>query len=154
MTRVFLAHFIALTLFLLSACTTLTSQYEQPQLSITSFTLLPSNQGLTPQFKVGLRIVNPNRQALPLKGMSYSIEVNGYRILTGAEPKLPAIKGFETETITVIATPDLLGSARLIKHVLSNKNNQTLSYLFKAKIDVGTLMPYITIEEKGSFTVN
>lgn len=137
-------------LLALTACSSLAPHYEQPEVSITSFSLEPNSLGLTPQFNIGLRIINPNRTALPLAGMSYSVEVEGNRILTGANPNLPRIAGFGSADITIQASPDLFGSARLVNQLLSSQKNQ-FSYLFRAKLDVGTLMPYITIEEKGSF---
>jgi LEA14-like dessication related protein len=154
MVRVTLPIFGVCLLLLLSACSTLSSHYEQPHLSITSFTLSPETSNITPQFEVGLRIINPNRQALALKGMSYSIEIEGHRILNGAEPNLPLIAGYDTADIILTASPDLLGSVRLIKHILSQQNRGDLAYLFKAKLDIGTLMPYVTIEEKGHFSLN
>lgn len=140
---------VALTLFL-AACATLSPTYETPQVSLTSFTVSPQSSGLAPEFDIGLRVVNPNRSALPLVGMSYSVEVDGNRILTGAEPNLPRIEGYGTADIIIKASPDLFGSARLINQLLTSTQSE-FNYLFKAKLDVGTLMPFIHIEEKGSF---
>jgi len=137
-------------ILLLTACATLSPHYETPQVSITSFTLAPESSGLAPQFNIGLRVVNPNRNVLPLVGMSYSVEIEGNRILTGAEPNLPRIEGYGTADIVIQASPDLFGSARLLNQLLTGQRDQ-LNYLFRAKLDVGTLMPFINIEEKGSF---
>lgn len=139
-----------LLMLTLVACSSLAPNYEQPEVSITSFSLEPNSVGLTPQFNIGLRIINPNRTALPLAGMSYSVEIEGNRILTGANPDLPRIPGFGSADITIQASPDLFGSARLVNQLLSSQKEQ-LAYLFRAKLDVGSLMPYITIEEKGNF---
>ncbi|MDB2705058.1 LEA type 2 family protein [Pseudomonadota bacterium] len=147
-----LKQFSYLLLLLLSACATLSPNFEKPQVTITSFSLAPET-GAVPSFDIGLRIVNPNSTALPLVGMSYSVEVEGNRILSGAKPNLPKISAYETADIFIKATPDLLGSARLIQQLLSTKSN-SLSYLFKAKLDAGSLMPYINIEESGDFGIN
>lgn len=141
---------VLLLMISLIACAGLTPNYEKPQVSITSFTLAQDTTGLGLRFDIGLHIVNPNRTALPLIGMSYSVEVEGNRILSGAEPNLPRIEGYSSADIIIQATPDLFGSARLLNQLLTGQQDQ-LNYLFKAKLDVGTLMPYITIEEKGSF---
>lgn len=82
--------------------------------------------------------------------MSYSVEVEGNRILSGAEPNLPRIEGYSSADIVIQASPDLFGSAHLLNQLLTGQRDE-LNYLFKAKLDVGTLMPYITIEEKGRF---
>lgn len=134
----------------LVACAGLTPNYEKPQVNVTSFTLAPDSSGLAPRFNIGLQVINPNRTALPLVGMSYSVEVEGNRILSGAEPDLPRIEGYSSADIVIQASPDLFGSARLLNQLLSGQRDE-LNYLFKARLDVGTLMPYINIEEAGSF---
>jgi len=136
----------------LVACAGLSPNYEKPQVNVTSFTLAPESSGIAPRFNIGLQVINPNRTALPLDGMSYSVEVEGNKILSGAEPNLPRIEGYSSADIVIQASPDLLGSARLLNQLLSGQRNQ-LNYLFKARLDVGTLMPYINIEEKGSFSL-
>lgn len=139
-----------LMLMALSACASLWSSYEKPQVSITSFSLAPGSSGSSPTFLIGLRVVNPNRTALPLQGMSYSLEVEDQRVLSGAEPNLPELPGYGTAEFTINAVPDLLGSARLLNQLLSGQKDN-LGYRFKAKFDVGGLLPYLTLEERGEF---
>ncbi|MDO7596799.1 MAG: LEA type 2 family protein [Pseudomonadota bacterium] len=141
---------VVFLMIFLAACAGLTPNYEKPQVNVTSFTLAPNSSGLAPRFNIGLQIINPNRTALPLVGMSYSVEVEGNRILSGAEPNLPRIEGYSSADIVIQASPDLFGSARLLNQLFSGQRDE-LNYLFKARLDVGTLMPYINIEEEGSF---
>lgn len=136
----------------LVACAGLSPNYEKPQVNVTSFTLAPDSSGIAPRFNIGLQVINPNRTALSLDGMSYSVEVEGNQILSGAEPNLPRIEGYSSADIVIQASPDLLGSARLLNQLLSGQRDQ-LNYLFKARLDAGTLVPYINIEEKGSFSL-
>jgi LEA14-like dessication related protein len=135
---------LLLMVMVLTSCATISPNFEKPQVSITSFTIAPETKGI-PVFDIGLRVINPNNSALPLVGMSYSVEVEGNRILTGAEPNLPKIGAYETADFTIQATPDLLGGARLLQYLITNKSD-SLNYLFNAKLDVGSLMPYITID--------
>jgi LEA14-like dessication related protein len=137
---------------LLSACASWFPSYEKPQINITSFALAPESTGVAPTFLIGLQVVNPNRSALPLKGMSYSVEVEDQRILTGAEPNLPEVPGYGTAEFTIKASPDLIGSARLINQLLSGQRD-SLDYRFRARFDVGRLIPFITLEETGSFSL-
>jgi len=141
-----------LLLALLAACASWSPNYETPQVNVTSFSLAPETNGLAPRFIIGLQIINPNRAALPLKGMSYSVEVENNRILSGATPDLPRVPGYGMADFTIEASPDLLGSARLINRLLSGQTS-SLDYIFKAKLDVGSLMPFINIEESGKLTM-
>ncbi len=141
---------VLLMLMILSACASWAPVYEKPQINITSFSLAPDNNGIAPRFLIGLQVINPNRRTLPLQGMSYSVEVDGNRILSGAEPDLPRVEGYSSADIVIEASPDLLGSARLLNQLMSGQQ-QTLDYLFKARFDVGALLPYVSIEERGQF---
>lgn len=141
---------VVIMLIMLSACASWWHSYEAPQINVTSFALAPDSSGVAPRFLIGLQVINPNRSALPLAGMSYSVEVEGNRILSGAKPDLPRIEGYSSADIVIEASPDLLGSARLLNQLLSSQQ-QTLDYLFKARFDVGALLPYVTIEERGEF---
>ncbi len=136
----------------LSACASLAPSYEQPQVNITSLSLAPQSNAASPTFLIGLQVINPNRRDLPLQGMSYSLEVDDHRILSGAEPDLPHIPGYGTAEFTIQASPDLLGSARLLNKLLSGQSDK-LNYRFKARLDVGSFLPFITIEEEGEFSL-
>lgn len=146
-------HICVLFLMLwLPACATLSPNYEQPQVNITSFSLAPNFTGNMPQFLIGIQIINPNRNELSLDGMSYSVEVEKQRILSGAEANLPDVPGYGMTEFTITTSPDLVGSARLINQLLSSPQKQ-LAYLFKAKLDVGRLLPFVSIEEAGQFNL-
>lgn len=135
---------------LLAACATLSPYYEKPTVSITSFTLSPESAGFAPKFNIGLHVVNPNRVGLPLQGMTYSVDVQGNRLLTGATADLPHVPAYGSADIVIEASPDLFGSARLLNQLLTGTRD-SLDYAFKARLDVGSMLPFITIEEKGTF---
>ncbi|MCC5796963.1 MAG: LEA type 2 family protein [Methylophaga sp.] len=139
----------ALLMLLLSGCAGVGS-FENPQVNITSFALAPGSTGMAPRFDIGVQVVNPNRTALPLKGMTYQVEVEGNRILTGATPDLPRVPGYGTAEFVIQASPDLFGSARLLSELFSGQKD-SLGYSFKARLDVGRFVPFIDIEETGRF---
>lgn len=144
--------FCLITIVSLSGCAGWSPNYETPQVNITSFSLAPETAGIAPRFLIGLQVINPNRNALPLKGMSYSVEVDNNRVLSGATPDLPRVPGYGMADFTIEASPDLLGSARLLNRLL-NSQAKSLDYKFKAKLDVGSLMPFIHIEESGKLAM-
>src|SRR5690606_30125173 len=97
--------FVLILVAFVSACASLAPSYEKPQVNITSFSLAPESNGLAPRFIIGLQIINPNRNALPLKGMSYSVEVENNRVLSGATPDLPSVQGYGMADFTIEASP-------------------------------------------------
>lgn len=141
---------LLLPLLCLGACSSLMPGFQDPQVSITSFALAPDASGIAPRFNIGIRITNPNRVALPLRGISYEVEVEGNRILNGASPNLPTVGAYDTADFVIEAAPDLFGGARLLGDLLAHQRS-TLGFTFRARIDTGSLLPALRIEESGSF---
>ncbi len=139
-------------LLLLAGCATLSPYPERPTVSVTSFTLAPESTGLAPRFRVGLNVVNPNRRELPLVGMSYSVELEGTRVLSGATADLPVVPAYGSADFTIDLSPDLLGSARLLTHLMARQRDQ-LDYSFNARLDVGGWIPDIRVEQRGELNL-
>ena len=152
MRRQLAVSFLLVLVTLIGGCATLPTDYEKPQVNVTSFSLAPQSDGVTPKFLIGLQVINPNRVDLNPVGMSYSVEVENHRVLSGAKPDLPRIPAYGSADFTIEASPDLLGSARLLNELLSGQHD-SLHYLFKARIDIGRLLPYINIDESGEFSL-
>lgn len=145
---VFRVSLVVCLFFFVASCARWSSEYETPQINVISVNFAADQQGINPRFVIGLEVINPNRQALDLKGMSYQLEVEGQRILTGAKADLPMIEAYSSERFTIEASADLLGSSRLIAQLFAGQH-QHLDYIFKAKLDAGRLLPFIRVEESG-----
>lgn len=135
----------------LTGCAGLVPGTEPPAVSVTSFALAPETAGNTPRFNIGIHVVNPNRNPIRLRGMSYTVEIEGNRILNGANPDLPTVPGYDSADFVIQASPDLLGGVRLLTDLFARRRD-TLGYTFRARIDAGSLLP-LTIEESGQFSL-
>ena len=145
--------FMLLLPSILAGCAGYRPGYEQPQVNITSFALAPETTGLAPRFNIGLQIVNPNRSDLSFEGMSYTLEIEGNRILSGATNDLPQVPSYGMADFTIQASPNLVGSARLLTDLFSRQRS-SLGYTFKARLDTGGLVPFINLEEEGKFDLS
>lgn len=134
---------------LVSACASLSLNYEKPQVTITSFSLAPYKAGLTPRFEIGIQVINPNSVELPFRGMSYAVEIEGLRVLSGATSDIPTVPAYGQVSFKIDASPDLLNSARLLGELLSNQQRSHVNYGFNARLDAGRLLPMIKIKETG-----
>ncbi len=143
---------LLMLLLVVAGCATLSPYPERPTVSVTSFALAPDSTGLTPRFRVGLNVVNPNRRDLPLVGMSYAVELEGTRILSGAAANLPVVPAYGSADFTIDLTPDLLGSARLLSDLMGRQREQ-LDYRFSARLDVGGWTPDIRVEQAGRLSL-
>lgn len=138
--------------FYLTGCAGLQTDYETPTVSVTSFNAIPG-VGMVPRFKIGLHIVNPNRSALDLKGISYTVNLEGHNLLTGVSNKLPRIEAYGEGDILLEASVDFFSSIGFFADLAKNQNRETFAYSLDAKLDVGTLHPIIRVSKKGNLSL-
>jgi LEA14-like dessication related protein len=140
-----------LSLFILSGCAGMQSGYDPPSVSLTSFRFIPGDS-IVPRFEVGLRILNPNRDALELEGLFYNITIENNKIISGVANDLPTIEGYGAEDILLEAVVDVLGGAKLLQSLLHSQTG-SIDYGFNAKLDLGSLQPPLRISENGEFSM-
>ncbi len=138
---------------LIVGCATLQPGYETPTVAISSFETVPT-QKLVPQFKIGLHIVNPNRTPLNLKGISYTIFLEGHKIMTGVSNKLPKIEAYGEGDVILNASVDLFNSIGFFSDLLRNQKKGQLTYSLKAKLDTGALHPLIRVTKEGIISLS
>lgn len=140
--------FLLLALMLLaSGCAMLQPGFETPDVRVTSFRILPS-ESIAPRFEIGLHVINPNRAALQLEGLSYSVELEGLKVISGVTRDLPVIEGYGSGDVVLQASADLLNSLNLLTDLMS-RPRETVGYALNAKLDVGALLPSIRINQTG-----
>ena len=140
-----------LLVFSLSACAMLQPGFETPEVRVTSFKILPS-ETITPRFEIGLHVINPNRSALKLQGLTYSVELEGHKVLSGVTNKLPVIEAYGEGDVVLQASADLINSISLLSDIM-NRPREMVSYDLKAKLDVGALLPSIWINKTGEISL-
>lgn len=136
---------------LLSGCAGMQSQYDPPSVSLTSFRFIPGDS-IVPKFEVGLRIINPNRDALELEGLFYNITIENNKIISGVANDLPIIEGYGDEDVLLEAMVDVVGGAKLLQSLV-NSQKSSIDYGFNAKLDLGSFQPPLRISEKGEFSM-
>lgn len=153
MRQLFVPRHAIVCLFLLglSGCAAMQPGYETPTVTVSSFRALPA-QGGTPGFEIGLNVVNPNRAALDLDGVAYTVRLEGREILKGVANDLPVIEGYGSGDILLEARPNLFESIRLVRDLVSSPR-ETFDYELEAKLDPGGLHPPIRIRDKGNISL-
>ena len=142
---------ILLAFSLLSACTTLNPDYEEPTVIMTAFRAVPT-EGAMPSFEVGLRIINPNPTPLDLQGVVYSISLQGHELVKGVGKGYPQIEGYSEGNITLSASANLLRGIQFLAGMVKSPDKQ-LEYEFEAKLDVGGIFPSLKVSETGIFNM-
>ena len=134
------------------ACAPLLPTFETPTVSVSSFRVLPGNS-IVPTFEIGLHVANPNRLPLKLAGLSYNVELEGYRILSGVSNQLPVIAAYGEGDVLLQAQPDLLNTIGLFTRLM-NRPQDNFSYNLEALLDVGGLIPKIRVSKEGSLSLS
>ncbi len=142
---------IAALALALGACTGLRPGFETPTVTVSSFRPLPGD-GAVPRFEIGLHIVNPNREALKLEGLAYTVSLEGRELVKGVENELPVIEGYGEGDVRLVATPNLLGGIRLVTDLMASPRDR-FTYALEAKLDVGTFTPAIRVRDEGEIAL-
>ncbi|MBT8139248.1 MAG: LEA type 2 family protein [Gammaproteobacteria bacterium] len=132
------AAFIITTL---AACSALQLPLLSPDLQLVH--IKPGDSGgLVPSFKVGLLVTNPNPQSLGLNGVSYTINLQGFDVITGSALDIPVVPAQGDALIELDAKLGLIEGAQLLAMMLA-KPNRELDFSLEAKLDTG--LPWLGI---------
>jgi len=143
---------LLLVVFTLSSCAQFSPRFETPTVSVTSFRALPG-QGAIPLFEIGLHVINPNRMALELEGISYHVDLEGHRVLSGVANQLPIIEAYGEGDVVLQVQPDLFNTISLFTDLLNQPRDQ-FRFELTAYLDVGVFMPKIKVEKEGLISLN
>jgi len=151
--RTFVHRFILLIAapVFLAGCVGMGPGYETPSVTLSSFKTLPSDSGL-PAFEIGLRVINPNIEPLELRGVAYTISLDGHELIKGVGNELPIIDGYGEGEFKLTAAANLFGGIRLITDLMRNERD-TFTYEFEAKLDIGAFRPDIRISESDKISL-
>lgn len=140
--------FIAFSL-VLAGCSSMQPKLEQPTVKVAGLQLLPA-QGLSQPIEVSLLIANPNDRDLTLRGMSYTVGIENFDVLSGVSDQLPTLTAYQETPVKVVVTANVLQLVRLIEHFGRNGVKENVNYNFSAKLDFSAWLPALRINEKGT----
>ncbi|MGQ9426403.1 LEA type 2 family protein [Gilvimarinus sp. F26214L] len=132
---------------LLQACAGFSPALQKPNVTINSLKMVES-AGLDQRFQIGLLLTNPNSAALPVTGMSYTLTLNGFDLVTGVSSEVPVLEPYSETAVTLEGSADLMAVARLINS-LARKPEEKLRYELNARIDLQGWRPTLNISEDG-----
>ena len=131
----------------LSACSLFVPKLEKPTLSVVRVQMLKSDLWHQ-ELKVRMRVQNPNDRVLPVKGLSYELDVDGQEFahgMSGDSFVVPALGEAEFD-MSVSANM----ASMLIK--LLNKGDNQVDYRISGKIALSAgLLRSISFNDHGTF---
>jgi LEA14-like dessication related protein len=101
---------------LLGACSLLTSKFEKPTITVSSISLESGNL-LQQNFRVVLKVRNPNSRSLPIKALSADLKVSGEEIASGQSTRSVTVPALgEADMEVGISANMALALLKLSKH--------------------------------------
>jgi len=105
-----------------------------------------------PEFDVVLRVTNPNRVALEIVGLGYTIHLQGIKLIEGVATDIPTIAAYDKADITLNATADLAAGLGLLGDLLQRPRDK-VDFELNADLDLGTFYPMVRIQRSGSISL-
>jgi LEA14-like dessication related protein len=141
------AVMLAATAVGLSGCSLFVPKLDKPTLSVVSVQMLKGDLWHQ-ELKVRMRVQNPNNRSLPVKGLSYQLDVDGQEFahgMSGDSFVVPA-RGEAEFDMSVSAN-----TASMLLKVLG-QNNKQVDYRIAGKIALSTgIMRSFSFNEHGTF---
>jgi LEA14-like dessication related protein len=146
-----LRFFGILSFLWLVGCSAFQPKMEQPDVKVTALRVLPT-QGLALAIpiEVGLLISNPNATDLSLRGISYTIGIENFDVLSGVTNNLPVLTAYKETPVNIVVTANAIQLVKLMAHFNQKGIQDEVAYNFKAKLDFSAWLPAMNVEEKGS----
>jgi len=135
---------------ILTACSLFGGYQETPRVSLVS--IQPIEMGLLEQrYGLQLRILNPNDNEIPIKGLSYSIEINGHEFAYGVSRQPVTIPPFSEALLDVEVVSNLLNVPQQFQE-MSGENSNSLKYRLKGKISLAKSLGKLPFNVEGELT--
>lgn len=138
---------LALLIALLGACATLGPYKEPPRVSLAS--IQPKQMGLLEQrYGLQLRILNPNDTAIPLEGLSYTLEINGREFAYGVSRQSVSIPAYGEALLDVDVVSNLLNVLQQVQEMGAEKRS-SLNYRLSGKMNLASRVGSLPFDYQG-----
>ncbi|MDH3900805.1 MAG: LEA type 2 family protein [Gammaproteobacteria bacterium] len=132
---------------LFAGCTTMSNYPEHPRVSLVS--IQPKDMTLLEQrYGLQLRILNPNETAIPVEGLSYSLEINGHEFAYGVSRQAVSIPPFGEALLDVDVVSNLLSVMQQVQE-MSEEQQESLQYRLAGKISLANSLVKLPFDYHG-----
>ena len=137
----------------LASCAALAPHFEQPQLTVVSIEIKDATFA-EQRFRVRLRVQNPNDRALPVTGISYTIQLAGEDFGQGMAADAFTVPPFGEAEFDLLMTTNLASSLWKVLPRLKD-SSQPIEYRLVGKVSTNLLfLRTLPFDERGSFSLH
>ena len=142
----------ALAIAILGAgCSSLVPKLETPDLQIVNVEVLRSDL-LQQQLRVRMRVTNPNDRSLPVRSITYRMEVAGEKFAEGESDRDFEVPALGTTEFDVNVTANAAGA--MLKLLGSGRKLDSIAYRLVGQVKLSSgFLRTIPFEEKGELNL-
>ena len=134
---------------LLGACSSMLPRIEAPQLQVVKIDVLKSDF-LQQELRVRMRVDNPNDRVLPVRGITYEMEVAGEPFAHGESDKNFEVPALGSTEFDVSVTANM--ASALLKLASKGGKLDAVEYRMVGKVSLSSgLIRSVPFEKKGTF---
>lgn len=142
---------VSLVVSMFGGCSLFAPKLETPELSVVNVELLTSDLW-EQRMKVRMRVVNPNDRAIPVKGLSCELEVQGQKLAHGVSGAAFTVPAFGEAEFDMNMTANMAGALLKLLGKGSDPIGDQVEYRIRGKLSLSEgLMRSIPFEDKGTF---
>jgi len=140
----------------LAGCAGITYHAQPPQVSITDIRLVEA-QLLEQQYKMTLRVQNPNDFPFFIKGLSYQLSINGSEFAHGVSKQSHNILPYDEVLLSVSMVSNTLNVIKQLQ--AASAANNTLHFRLKGTVSHGTInipasLYHLPFEKEGTLDLS
>jgi len=152
-TRGFGGSGVALLMFALSSCALLQEDLRAPTINLVSIT--PETGSITDiRFRCRLRLDNPNKVALPIKGGELKLALADRAAARGKLDQTVTIPAHESREVDAIVSIGVVSAVAIVTQLMADPN-ATVRYAVEGYVDVSvSRLGRIRFDDSGEFSLN
>lgn len=141
-----------MALNVLSGCALLSSGQPPPEVQLSN--VEPAGrEGLEQRFMISFRILNHSGTSLNISGLSYSLNLEGHKLISGVAGGLQPIPPHSQVAIKVPASTNLISGLKIIGAFME-KNRQSVDFELETRLSMGWWRMPVTVVESGSLDLS
>lgn len=145
----FQRSFLILLIFVLSSCATMNPNFENPKVKVAGLKMLPAESLVSQPIEITLLITNPNATDLSLRGISYTVGLENFDLLSGVNNQLPTLTAYQETPVKVTVSLNAFQILKFLNHLNKNGIGDSVKYNFDAKLDFYKYLPALHVKETG-----
>ncbi len=135
----------------LAGCSLFVPKLEAPQLSIVSVNLLKSDLW-EQRLKVRMRVQNPNNRILPVKGISYTMDLAGQEFASGVSGASFVVPADGEAEFDMNVTANMAGALFKLFGRGGDASADRIEYRIRGKVSLSEgLLRNVPFEQRGTF---